>query len=177
MKVFGTTDMDRKGKHVADYPSWYFDQQKEELGKDIVDSEREIEDEPFPDASSRLRAKENLRKKKARFEQIQADAPSLTGADKDEILNLRKGIAPRLSEAHPSRTDKEKGLVDTHEEVRRMTEPVVEIKGEKEAEFAKQCQIPISVDGKVSRNDMDRMYKIMSKMVGEPTDIEYLRRK
>jgi hypothetical protein len=46
--IFGETDRTPSGKVKSEFPSWYFDQQKEDLKKEIADSERAIKTGAIP---------------------------------------------------------------------------------------------------------------------------------
>ena len=179
MKVFGDVDRDSKGKIRSEYPSWYFDPQREELGHEISEMENALDNDAIP-TEAKARFKASLRQKKDRFQRIEADVPKFKGDDKDKIVKLRKEIEGQLKEAHPRRSEKDKGFTDAHEEARRMSEPVMKISNQAQAEFAEACGIKIT-DGKITRNAMDKMYKITGKMLkisgeDESTDIESIRR-
>lgn len=174
VKVFGSTDRDKAGNIKSEYPSWYFDQIKEDLERDIRETEKSLEMDAIPYTAKHI-TKEKLVQKKERFEKILDETPKLKDTEKDSFIKIRKDMGGRIGEARYKRSEVERGLIDSHEEARRMSEPIMEIKDDKEADFAKECNIKI-IDGKINRNDMERMHKIMSKMLGESTDIEYLRR-
>ncbi len=172
--VFGKVDRNRDGKIMSEYPSWYFDKQREELEIAIENTRKQLDDGSLP-STVRARVKNELSIREAKLEKIMADSPKLEGSDRDYINSVKKDLAEELGRAHFTRDERLKGLVDAHEEAHRMVDPVIQIKNERQAEFCKACGVQIR-DGKVSRNDMDRMHKIASRMLGESTDIEYLRR-
>ncbi len=174
MKIFGETDRTPSGKVKSEFPSWYFDQQKEDLKKDIADSERALKSGAIP-YPVRERTETELARRKERLKNIEAETPRLSDAEKDKFGKMRDGIGKKIGEATFKRSEMEKGLADAHEEAHRMVDPVIKIENEGEAEFAKACNIEIK-DGKVSRNEMEKMHKIASKILGESTDIEYLRK-
>lgn len=174
IRVFGETDRTPSGKVKSEFPSWYFDQQKEDLRKEIVDAERALKSGAIP-YPIRERTEYELAKKKERFAKIEEETPQLKGIKRDGIAKMREGMGKKISEARFGRSEMEKGLADAHEEAHRMVDPVIKIESEAEAKFARACNIEIK-DGKISRNEMEKMYKITSKMLGESTDIEYLRK-
>lgn len=174
-KVFGEVDRDKSGNIRSEYPSWYFDPQKDELVSTIREMIRALEDDAIPH-QAKAKFREGLRQKKDRLEAIEKSVPKLKDEEKNKIVKVRDEIAIELKDAHPKRSERERDLVDAHEEARRMKEPVMKLKSTEQAEFAKECNIKISPDGKISRDDMDKMYKISSKILGESTDVEYLRK-
>lgn len=174
IKIFGETDRTPRGKVKSEFPAWYFDMQKEDLMKEINDGEIAIQSGAIPYAIKE-RSENELRKKKDRLDKIEEETPKLNGKDKDMVSKMRDGIGKKIAEAKFSRSDMERGLADAHEEAHRMVDPVIKIDSQAEAEFARSCNIEIR-DGKISRNEMEKMHKIASKMLGESTDIEYLRR-
>lgn len=174
MKIFGSVDRDSKGKITSEFPAWYFDQQKEELERGIAQDEMALSQEAIP-YPAKAKFREKLAQRKERLEKINEETPKLSGREEDAMLKMREEMGQSIGEAHFTRTQREKGLADAHEEVRRMTEPVIKIKSEREADFIKNCGIKIK-DGKITRNEAEKVYKIASKLLGQPTDIEYLRR-
>lgn len=174
IRVFGTTDRTPSGKIKSEFPSWYFDIQKEDLKKEITDGERAIQSGAIP-YPIRERSEYELKQKKDRLDKIEEETPKLNGKDKDTFSKMREGMGKKIAEAKFGRSEMEKGLADAHEEAHRMVDPVIKIENEAEADFAKSCNIEIR-NGKISRNEMEKMHKIASKMLGESTDIEYLRR-
>ena len=68
-----------------------------------------------------------------------------------------------------------KGLADAREEMKRMTEPCIEVRGDA-MNIAKACNVKIT-KGKVSRDGAAKVWKILGKALGDsPTNIEHLRR-
>jgi len=174
MKIFGSVDRDSKGKITSEFPAWYFDQQKDELERGIAQDEMSLDQEAIP-YPARARFREKLAQRKERLSKINEETPKLKGSEEDAMMKMRQEMGESIGEAHFTRSQREKGLADAHEEVRRMTEPVIKVKNENQAQFIKECGINIR-DGKITRNEAEKVYKIASKMLEQPTDIEYLRR-
>ena len=74
-----------------------------------------------------------------------------------------------------SRKDMEKGLADAHEEARRMSQPCIELKDDL-ITFAKNCDVVVNNTGKVSRKGAEKMWKIASRLLGELSNTESLRK-
>ena len=174
IKIFGSVDRDSKGKITSEFPAWYFDQQKDELERGIAQDEMALDQEAIP-YPAKAKFREKLAQRKERLGKINEETPKLKGSESDAIYKMRGELGESIGEAHFTRSQREKGLADAHEEVRRMTEPIIKVKSENQAQFIKECGINIR-DGKITRNEAEKVYKIASKMLGQPTDIEYLRR-
>jgi hypothetical protein len=175
LKIFGDVDRDPRGRIKSEYPASYFSEHTDELRREIDEMERVLENDGIPGAA-KPRFKARLAQKRDRLDLIVNGTPKLTGQEVDLVNRVREEIGTQLKDAHPSRSEKEKGTVDAHEEVRRMSEPVMKIENANQAEWAKSCGIRISDNNMVTRNDMDRMFKIASQKLGKSTDIEQLRR-
>jgi hypothetical protein len=174
MKIFGSVDRDSKGKITSEYPAWYFDQQKDELERGIAQDEAALNQEAIP-YPAKAKFREKLAQRKERLSKINEETPRLKGSEEDAINKMRQEMGESIGEAHFTFSQREKGLADPHEEVRRMTEPVIKVTSERQADFIKECGIKIK-DGKITRNEAEKVFKIASKMLDQPTDIEYSRR-
>lgn len=73
-----------------------------------------------------------------------------------------------------TRSDMMFGVASAHEEARRMVEPVIALTKE-QLEMAEDIEIKI-VGEKTSRNGASKMFKLIGKLINEPTNIEWLRK-
>ena len=174
IQVFGEVDKTEKGKVKSTYPSWYYDTQKEELQDSIDHKERMIEQEIVP-PSERMLAKERLGQEKERMKKIEMSKPKLTDLEVDEAAKIRKSLGAKIKEAMYTRSDMEKGVADAHEVARRWSIPCIKL-DEKELPFAKSCDVTVSHDGKVTQIGAEKVWKIASKLIGEPSNTETLRK-
>ena len=175
INFFGSVD--RKGKRedgavTSEYPAFYFHTQYDELKENTEKAERQIELGLIP-ASELPYAKAQVKRNRERMEDIQKSNPKLSGPQKDEVYSVYKDLADQISDSMYTRSDMKKGLVDAHEEARRMSEPIIAIPGKEK--FFHNMGIK-AIGGKISRNDASRAYKIMGKVLGENTNTEHLRR-
>lgn len=174
VQFFGAAD--RKGKHAdgkisSEYPAWYFDAQIEDLQEEIAHKKRMIDNQLVP-PSELPYAREELKKQEEMFERIMSK-PKLTGKDKDDAANFYKHLADQIGDSMPSRSEMKKGLADAHEEARRMTEPIINVRGKTDV----LANMGINAKGgKISRNQAAKAFKIIGRVLGEPTNIEYLRK-
>ena len=175
IQFFGSVD--RKGKTkdgaiTSEYPAFYFHTQYEELKEETEKQERQIELGLVP-ASELPYAKAEVERNIKRLEDIVKANPNLTGPQKDAIHGVYKDLAEQISDSMYTRTDMKKGLVDAHEEARRMSQPIISIKGKEK--FFHNMGIK-ATSGKISRNQASKAYKIIGKVLGENTNTEHLRR-
>mgnify|MGYP001183536645 FL=1 len=174
IKLFGPVDKHRSGRNRSEYPAYYFEEHMNELKRSVEDKESQLDQDLIPgQAKTRYRAR--LREEKERLDQIKESIPKLSGAETDLVVETRKKMGEKIKEAKFTRSDEEKGLADAHEEARRMSEPCMKIESDFEAHLAKEIGVTPR-GGMVSRTDMERMWKISSRLIGEPSDTEYLRR-
>jgi hypothetical protein len=173
-RVFGNADRRPDGTVKSEYPAWYWDTQLEELEREVSERRSSISRGIIPsEAMPRYRG--DLEAKEARLTKIKEESPRPSQEEKDKLSKMIKEMQERIKESNWKRSEMERGLVDAHEEAKRMSEPCIPIRSDTEKNWAEQCYCRI-IDGKVTRVDFERMYKIASKLIGEPTDIEYLRR-
>ena len=173
-KLFGKIDRTEKDKIKSEYPSWYFPQHKEELVESIRHNQSMLEMDLIP-ASEIPITKANLEKAKEKLEEIEESEPRFTDAEKDAMVKLRKGLGSKISDSMFRRSEMEKGIADAHEEARRISEPVMKVDSQEEADLYGSCGINIR-DGKVTRNDAERAWKIISRGLGEISNSESLRK-
>ena len=177
VEFFGEADMtinrDTGQKKIgSEYPAYYFEQQCREISDGIARLEFDIDNAKIPDKGKPAAIAE-LKKLKAMKDKVDASRPKIKGYE-DEIRKARESLGEKIKETKYSRSDMLKGLADGHEEYRRQSEPIIELKGD-EMLLAKKMNCRI-VKGKVTRNDADRIWKIISRSLGENSDTEVLRR-
>ena len=170
------SSIDRKGKRAdgaitSEYPAFYFYTHYEELQESTDKQQRQVDLGLVP-ASELPRIKAELKRNNDRLAEIQEANPKL-GPEKDAVHKLYKELEESISDSMYTRSDMQKGLVDAHEEARRMVDPLISIKGNEK--FFHNMGITAR-NGKVSRNEASRAYKIMGKALGENTNTERLRR-
>jgi superfamily II RNA helicase len=174
---FSESDMatDRNGaKHISsEYPMWYNRQMLEELKEDITMAEFElksgrIKDDKLPQARARLKSLQN------KMEEVEKSMPKLQDKDVDKLAKVRKELGKEIASRMYSRSDMKKGLADAHEEVRRMETPSISLSPEMH-ELAAACNVK-PTDGKVSRTQAEKIWKITSRYLDESSNTESLRR-
>ncbi len=175
-KFFGQADRTKDGQIKSDYPAWYQEQHLEDLKESIAQQERALDQDAVP-PERKGQFRERLNQEKERLEQIEASKPKFTGAEKDRAAKFREDIGQRISDAQYGKSQIDRGLVNAHEESRRMIEPCIEVKGQAEAEILRECGAKITEGGKVTRTEAEKAWKIVGRALGEDiTNVEVLRR-
>ena len=175
---FSEADMyvgkDGKKKIASEYPVWYNRQLLDELKEDITMAEFDIKSGRVKE-SQLVATRERLSKLKEKMDEIEASVPKLDAKGIDRVSKVRKELGKEIASKMYSRSDMKKGLADSHDEARRMTEPSITLSPEA-IEMAMACNVPISSDGRVSRAEAEKVWKISSRFLGEPSNSEYLRK-
>ena len=108
-------------------------------------------------------AKADLKRKEERLELIKNSSPELTGRQIDVLKEKRDKLADEISRSKFTRYEMEKGLADPHEEADRMTGDCIPV----DREEARRCKVIPDSNGKTSRNQAIRMWKIMCSRLGD----------
>lgn len=176
IEFFGVADRKGKranGKVTSEYPAWYFDQHIAALQREIDYNENVIKNHYVPEnVIPETRAE--LAMLKNRMQQIRESKPRLTGKDTDSLNRLYDSLAIQIGDSMYSRTEMKKGLANVHEEVRRMTAPIINADPEFAPVFDNLGVKP--VNGKLSRNQAAKIVKICGKLLDKPTNVEYFRK-
>jgi len=174
VQFFGAADREGKrsdGRIASEYPGWYFDVQLGDLKEEIEYKQDQIKRELVP-PSELPYIKEELKKQEESLERIRSK-PKLKGKDEEEAGSFYKKLSTEIRESMPSRSEMKKGLVNVHEEARRMTEPIIDVRGKTKL----LANMGITAKGgKISRTQASKAFKILGRVLDEPTNTEYLRR-
>lgn len=182
MKIFGEVDKTKEGKTKSEYPAWYYNQQKDDL-EESVRHKKSMLDQDLVPASERNITRERLKQESTRLDQIEASSPRFTEKEIDDVNKMVKTsggvnsgtLSIKIADLMYRRSELERGTTDAHEEARRNINPCVKL-DEKEIDFAKACEIPISPEGKVTLKGASKMWKIGRRIVGDISNTEVLRK-
>jgi len=182
MKIFGDVDKTKDGKTKSEYPSWYFEQQQDDLNESIRHKQMMLEKELVPYSEKGL-MQNRLKQESQRLSEIEASKPRFTEKELDDIAKMVKSgsgnasgtLSQKIGESMFKRSDMERGTTDAHEEARRISKPCIAL-DEREIEFARACEVPIDPTGKVTRKGAEKMWKIGRRIIGELSNTEVLRR-
>jgi len=169
IEFFGKVDRDSKGKIISQTPAWAMHTHIDELKEGIASKRRSIDRGLIDDAQVPYLKNEILREE-GKLRSIEESRPKLTAKDTDSIHKSYEGLGSAIKETLFSRDEMMKGLADAGEEARRMVNPIIKV----DPKLAESCGVK-TYRGKVSRNGASKMFQILGKTLGEPTNIEYLR--
>ncbi len=174
LEIFGKVDRDEKGKVKSDYPALCFPQHKEELEESIRYKQNQL-DQGLITKSEEGFARESLAKEKTRLKEIDNSMTHYSQKEIDYLVVCRKSLGKKIQELMPRQSHIDRGLANAHEEANKISEPCVKLDPE-EIDFIKACDQSITNDGKVNRGQAEKCWKIASRIVGESSNVEELRR-
>lgn len=174
IEFYGKHEINKHGRPASEAPAWTFPQHKEKLEEDIAYTKSRLDRGEIPE-KNRPEAMAELAKMKDKLDKINESTPKFSGAQKDVLKKVSEGLGEKIASSMPSRTEMMKGLVDAHEEARRMADPCIELRGE-EAVLARKAGCRIDDKGRVSRTDAERLWKFCNRGLGNPSNTERLRR-
>jgi len=177
IQFYGDVDKDKgrdnRGNNASEYPAWYLETHMEELKESIASRERRLKrGEVFVDSVPYER--QELAKEKQRLEEIERTKPKLSIGERQKLVKFYRELGDEIQRSMFTYSDMMKGVASPHEEAKRMTEHLIPIDKELIA-IAGQAEVR-HTKGKVSRNGAAKLFKLIGKLIGEPTNIEVLRR-
>jgi len=173
LKFFGEADLNRDGKIKSDYPSWYHRQQMEDLDEGIRQKERALEEDLIPDSEKPL-MRSRLKQERTLSAKVNDSMAEIKGFE--EIISKGSDeLGKDIKEAMFSRSQMDKGVADPHEEARRISEPVIKVKSKEVAELCEAAGIKIR-EGRITRGEAEKIWKISRRSLGEISNVESLRK-
>ena len=170
IRFFGEVDLNSQGGRTSDVPAWCFDVHIDEMEESIARKQRQIELGIVAPDSVHL-MKEEIRAEREKLELIKSSKPELTGSQKDKCYNAYKVLGERIADTLPTRKEMQDGLVNPHDELKRMKSKHISIS----PEIAKACMVK-PVNGKISGDEANKCYRILGAALGEDVSTERLRR-
>lgn len=178
VEFFGPVDR-KEGKAdgviTSEYPAWMHKYQIEEMEESISRKERELDRNaiPFEHVAA---AKDELKREKAKMALIKKSKPKLNAADKDDLYKAYKSLGKEIGDAQFTYSEMMLGTASAHDEADRMIEKRIPLdRAGISPEVAEQLNIRHE-GGKISRDDCSKAFKIYGHLLGEPTNVETLRR-
>jgi len=170
IQFFSEIDIDEHGRITSEMPVWYFDAQIDELKEGIGRKKRALE-QGFIVQDQIQAVKEELKNEVAKLERIEDSKPKLKGANKDRVWRSYESLGKQIKETMPTRKQAHDGLVNPHEELKRLKSKHVKI----DTEIAKACGVKV-LHGKVTGDEANKCYQILGRALGENSNPEALRR-
>lgn len=174
VQFYGDVDRNEKGQISSQFPAWYFESHVDELKESIARKERSLQRGNIPpDAIPTTKAE--LARETVRLDEIMKSKPKLGDTERNLIWKHYKALGKKISETMFTRSDMMFGTASAHEEAKRMVDPIIELDKEQLA-LADGIGVAADEDNKVSRNNAAKLFKMLGKLLGEPTNIEVLRK-
>lgn len=160
-----------KGKISVAFPQWYFKQHIEEIKRQIEQKERQIKS-GLLDATAMLIAKQQTEELRNKLSMILSGVPEINAKEKDYLSKFYKWSSAVLSDELFSRSEMQMGLADPRVILERESNKYINIRNF--IDIAKAANIKVAKD-KVNLKDIQIMWKIVGKILGEPTNTEWVR--
>lgn len=173
INFFTEIDLDKNGNPKASYPFYHNPRQIEELKEDKRRLEKAISS-GFVDADHLPEAKSRIAQYTQQLEAIEKHKPEME-KNIDKIDKMSKTLAGVIAPSMFTRKEMRDGLVDPHEEARRMSEPIITLPPEL-CSTAIKNGIPVNGDRKVSRDGAVRLWQMCQRRLDRSPDAEYLRK-
>lgn len=174
VSFFGKVDrQENTGKIRSQYPAWTMDNAVDELRESVASKRRMLDRKLIPlDQLPNYEAE--LERDEQRLKEIEESRPELKGEKKDELAKQRDQLGEKIADSMFTLTEMEMGLASPNEEAHRMVDPVIGVGGKMLTTLKDMGIKPIK--GKISRNQAQKAWKIISKALDEDTNPERLRR-
>jgi len=169
---FGEIDF-IKGKKASTFPAYYFEGLIREFEDRISVNKKKLLMGQVPQENI-PQFKASIERDEHKLSEIKESKPHLSQAEQDMCYKVYKTFGSKISEQMPSRSDMKNGTTDAHIEAKRMKEPCISLDNDMK-KVAKDMGV-IMTAGKVSRDGASKIFKIVGKLLNEPTNIEVLRR-
>lgn len=170
IQFFGDVDLNDSNKIKSMLPAWYFDRHIDELQENIERKERALKNRMIKEDMI-ARTENEIKAERIRLKEITESRPNLTGNQKDRCADAYKKLAEQIQSSMPTRKQSRDGLVSPHQELKRLKGKHIKI----DPDIASACGVKM-VGGKISGDEAARCFKILGKVLGEPTNVEHLRR-
>lgn len=173
LEFYGNMDKDVKGNIQSMYPAWYCEQFLNELNNQIDQMENSVRMGFVPQGSlpeHNMILEQNRQKR----DDILASKPRPSQGERDRLQKAYKELGKIISDTMYTRSEMQMGLADAHTEAKFMSEHVIPVPKTLEDLF-KAAQAKTE-KGKATRNAFAKVFKVIGKLIDEPTNIEVLRR-
>lgn len=170
IEFFGEPDRNTRGQISSAIPAWMMEQHIEELQENVDRMARSLEYGQVP-AESIPYMKSELERERARLDKIKSSKPELKGPAKDAVAKARANLAGQIRNTAPTLRDDRNGYVRPHDEYKRLKSRHITI----DEGVAKSLGIEPH-GGKITGDQANRAYSILSAALNEDGSTEKLRR-
>lgn len=178
IEFFGSVDR-KEGKSdgyiTSEYPAWMHKFQIDDMEETIARQEREIaRGAVAPDQIIAL--KEDVKKSKAKIALIKASRPEFSDTDKDDMYKVYTKLGKVIQDDLFTYSEMQLGTASAHEEASRMVDKRIPLEA---MGLTPKMMSGLNIrhnKGKISRDDASKVFKVFGNLLGEPTNVETLRR-
>jgi hypothetical protein len=170
VQFFGDVDLNENNKIKSFMPAWYQDRAIDELQESIDRKKRALKAHMIKEDMIQ-RTEAEIKAESERLTEIINSKPRLKDEQKDKCYGAYKMLREQIASTLPTRKQAKDGLVNPHDELRRMKSKHITI----DPDIAAACGVK-TTGGKISGDEAGRCFKILGKILGEPTNVETLRR-
>ena len=157
---FGEFERHPKGGYRSEMPAWCFPRQLRDLREELVAKEEAL---AIPGiARQRPELGQQVEELKQRIFSIENSKPKLTGKQKDDLSEARKGLIDVLKDTGETYSDMMSGRANAHRILDRQQTPYIPVN----KEIAEACGVK-TTKGKVSAHGAAMVVKILSYALGE----------
>lgn len=173
INFFTEIDYNSKGQLKSVYPFYHNTKVMDDARESLRRMEKSVERGDVP-AQYMPETMSMIKNTKDMLEAYESHLPSLE-RNIDMVVSVRNKLVELIAPTLFTRREMTLGLVDPHEEAKRMAEPIIEVPKELRG-IAVKNGVMLDKRGKASRNDLSRLYQMCQRKLGEPGDVEYLRK-
>jgi len=173
ISFFSEIDLNKDGGVSSSYPAWYNQNFLDKMNDEISKLDSSIKHGLVAE-KNRSQVLIRIKEMKDRRDKIIDSIPKLTDVQKDKLSGYYKEFGDKIKESLYSRSDMKKGTADAHEEARRMADPCISLT-KPMLDLCKAANVRVTGD-RVSRNGAAKVWKLLGKRLGEPTNTEHLRK-
>ena len=177
IRLFGKVDINKQGKIGSSVPAWSMTTHLENLEEETASKRRQLErGQILPDRIMEVRAE--IEREEKRIQDIKDSKPKLNERQENELWAHYKSLGKDIGNAMFSRDDMKLGLANSHEEARRVSQPVMKV-DERVADFCSANNIPVTEkrDGlHITRKGAELAYKYIGRYFNENSNTERLRK-
>jgi hypothetical protein len=172
--MYSEIDRNKDGNIASEYPAWSHMRQVDILEQEIRELGGSIKSGRFSSEEvHEMRAKKaNL---ESRHDTIMGSKPKPNDSERNTLWKLYKSFGSKIQNTLYTRSDMKYGLASAHEEARRMKRPCITLDPE-EFGIALTCNVTPDTNRMVSRDQATKVFKLLGKILGEPSNVEVLRR-
>jgi len=170
IRFFGEIDHNAKGQISSSYPAWYFTPHIEELSEEVDDLERALKSKTVPYDQIPM-IEDQLKGSQARLEAIRESRPKISAKEEEDLAKVYEELSKHIANSMFTYSEEMFGTASAHEVVRRQKKFCVPLA----KNLAKSLLLNYE-DGLTTIKDAVKAWKIIGKLLGEPTNEEVLRR-